>query len=140
TITIAIVVLQIALNTVRWRLILRHVADTAPPYRRLFGVYYASIFLSQILPSIGGDLVRVLYGRTLGSTPGPLTISVILDRGLALAALLFIDLLLLPFLNPFDQGNMVVRSVVLVASGGLATAYGGCLAMRAMRGSRLWTL
>jgi uncharacterized membrane protein YbhN (UPF0104 family) len=139
TITIAIVVLQIALNTVRWRLILRHVADTAPPYRRLFGVYYASIFLSQILPSIGGDLVRVLYGRTLGSTPGPLTISVILDRGLALTALLFIALLSLPFLNPFDQGNMVVRSVGLVASGGLVTAYGGCLAMRAMRVSRLWT-
>jgi hypothetical protein len=44
TITVAIFVLQIALNTVRWRLIVRHIAGTDPPYYRLFGIYYARLF------------------------------------------------------------------------------------------------
>jgi uncharacterized membrane protein YbhN (UPF0104 family) len=138
TITVAIFVLQIALNTVRWRLIVRHIAGTDPPYYRLFGIYYASTFLSQILPSIGGDLGRILYGRTLASTSVPIIISVLLDRGLALAALLFVALLSLGFLVPIDPGHTVLRSVGLVAGCGLAAAYGGCLMVRTVRRSRIW--
>jgi glycosyltransferase 2 family protein len=137
-ITVAVFVLQIALNTVRWRLILTHIAGTGPPYRRLFGIYYASAFLSQVLPSVGGDLVRVLYGRTLGSTSGPIVISVVLDRALALTALLIVALLSLPLPTPFDQGHIIPRSVGLVAGGGLAAAYGGCLVVRTVRASRIW--
>jgi glycosyltransferase 2 family protein len=138
-VTIAVVVLQIALNTVRWRLILRHVIGADPPYRRLFGIYYASVFFTQVLPSIGGDVVRVLYGRMLGSTSGRLIISVVLDRGVALAALLLVALLALPFLDPFDQGHTVLRSTGFVAGGGLLAAYGGCFLMRAVRGaSTIW--
>jgi uncharacterized membrane protein YbhN (UPF0104 family) len=138
TVTIAIVVLQIALNTVRWRLILKHVIGTGPPYRRLFGIYYASVFFTQVLPSIGGDVVRVLYGRMLGSSPGRLIISVVLDRGVALAALLFVALLSLPFLGLFDQGHTVLRSTGFVAGGALAAAYGGCFLMRPVRGASIW--
>jgi glycosyltransferase 2 family protein len=138
-ITVAIFVFQIAVNTVRWRLILMHVTGTGRPYRRLFGIYYASAFFSQVLPSIGGDLVRVLYGRTLGSTSGPIIISVLVDRGIALTALLFAALPSLLFLAPFDPARMVLRSVGLVAGSGLAAAYGCCLIARAMRRWRIWT-
>jgi len=80
-------VLQIALNTIRWRLILTYLTGTKSPYYRLFGIYYASTFFSQILPSVGGDVVRVLYRRTVNSTLGSMAISVVLDRGVAIAAL-----------------------------------------------------
>jgi uncharacterized membrane protein YbhN (UPF0104 family) len=139
TITVTIFVLQIALNAVRWRLILTHITGISPPSYRLFGIYYASAFFSQVLPSIGGDLVRVLYGRAFGVTSGPIIISVLLDRGLALAALLFVALPALLFLAPIDPGHMVLRSVGLVAGSGLAAAYGGCLMLRAVRRSRIWT-
>ena len=57
-VAVATVVLQIALSTLRWGLILTFITGTKPPYYSLFGIYYASTFFSQILPSVGGDLVR----------------------------------------------------------------------------------
>ena len=135
----AIFVLQLALATVRWRVLLRHLTGTNASYRAMFGIYYASAFFSQVLPSIGGDVTRVLYGRTLGSASVPIIISVLLDRGLAIAALLFLALLSLVFLAPFDPGHVVLRSIGILAVGGLAAAYSGCLMARAMRGLRTWT-
>jgi len=57
-VAVATFVLQIALSTLRWGLILTFITGTKPPYYSLFGIYYASTFFSQILPSVGGDLVR----------------------------------------------------------------------------------
>jgi hypothetical protein len=57
-VAVATFVLQIALSTLRWGLILTYITGTKPPYYSLFGIYYASTFFSQILPSVGGDLVR----------------------------------------------------------------------------------
>ena len=139
SLTVVVFALQIALAAVRWRIILTHIIGTGPPYRRLFCIYYASAFFVQVLPSIGGDLARILYARTLGATSGSIVISVLLDRGLALAALLFVALPSLVFLAPFDPEHTVLRSVGMVAGGGLAAAYGGCLMARAMRGSRMRT-
>jgi glycosyltransferase 2 family protein len=135
---VAVFVLQIALNTIRWGLILTHLTGTKPPYYRVFGIYYASTFFSQILPSVGGDLVRVLYRRVINSTLGSMAISVILDRGVAIAALLFVALPSVPLLAPFDPDHTVLRWVVFVAGSGLAAAYGGCLILRAVRHSRIW--
>jgi uncharacterized membrane protein YbhN (UPF0104 family) len=134
----AVFVLQIALNTIRWRLILTYLIDAKPPYYRLFGIYYTSTFFSQILPSVGGDLVRVLYRRIINSTFASMVISVLLDRGVAIASLLLMALPSAPFLAPFDPGHTVIRWVVLVAGSGLAAAYGGCLMVRAVRHSRIW--
>lgn len=139
SITAAIFALQIALATVRWRILLRHVAGIGPPYRRVFGIYYASAFFSQVLPSIGGDLTRVLYTRSFGAASGPIILSVLLDRGLALVALLFVALPSLMFLAPFDPGHTILRSIVIVAVGGLVVAYGSCLIARVMQYSRIWT-
>ena len=136
--TLAVFVLQIALASARWRVLLTHVSGARPPYRRLFSVYYASAFFTQVLPSIGGDLTRILYARILGTTAGPIAVSVVLDRGVAIAALLFLALPSLVFLAPFDPGQRVVRSIAVVAGGGLAAAYGGCLTARALRYSRIW--
>src|SRR6266404_4489414 len=134
----AMFVLQIALNTIRWRLILTYLTGTKLPYYRIFAIYYASTFFSQILPSVGGDLVRVLYRRVINSTLGSMAISVILDRGVAIASLLFVALPSVPLLAPFDPDHTVLRWVVFVAGSGLAAAYGGCLILRAVRHSRMW--
>jgi uncharacterized membrane protein YbhN (UPF0104 family) len=138
TTTLAVFVLQIALNTIRWRLLLTHITGTQTPYHRLFGIYYASMFFSQILPSVGGDLVRVLYRRVINSTLGSMATSVLLDRGVAFAALLFVALASVPFLARFDPDHAVLRWLVFVAGSGLVAGYGGCLIVRAVRGSRIW--
>jgi hypothetical protein len=39
TMTVAVFVLQIALSTIRWRLLLTYITGTQPPYNRLFGIY-----------------------------------------------------------------------------------------------------
>jgi uncharacterized membrane protein YbhN (UPF0104 family) len=134
----AMFVLQIALNTIRWRLILTHLTGTKPPYYRLFGIYYASIFFSQILPSVGGDLVRVFYRRILNSTLESMAISVVLDRGVAIVALLLVALPSVLFLAPFDPEHRVLGWIVFVASSGLMAAYGGCLVVTSVRRSRVW--
>ena len=139
TMTVVIFALQMALATVRWRVLLAHITGTRPAYRRLFGIYYASAFFTQVMPSIGGDLARVLYARALGSTSASVITSVLLDRGLAIAALLFVALSSLPILAQFDPGHAVLRSVGIAAVSGLAAAYGGCLMARAVRCSRVWT-
>jgi len=135
---LAVFVLQVALATLRWRILLAHIGGTRPPFRRLFRVYYASAFFSQVLPSIGGDLARISYARMLGTTAGPIVVSVLIDRGVGIAALLFLALASLGFLAPFDPGHTVLRSIAVVAGGGLVAAYGGCLIARVMRYSRIW--
>jgi glycosyltransferase 2 family protein len=136
---VAVFALQVALTAFRWRVILTHIIGTSTPYRRLFRIYYASAFFAQVLPSIGGDLARILYARALGATSGSIVISVLLDRGVALAALMFVALPSLVFLAPFDPRHAVIRSIGIVAGGGLTAAYGGCLIARAMWGSRIRT-
>jgi len=138
-VTLAIFVLQIALATVRWRALLTHITGAGASYRHVIVIYYVSVFFTQVLPSVGGDLTRVLYARTLGSTSGPIIISVLLDRGVAIAGLLFFALPSLWFLAQFDPAHTVLRSVAIVAGSGLAAASGGCLLARTMRHSRIWT-
>jgi uncharacterized membrane protein YbhN (UPF0104 family) len=136
---VAAFVLQIVFNTFRWRLILAHLTGSELPYRRLFSIYYVSAFFMQVLPSIGGDLVRVMYCRALGSKPGPVMASVLVDRGIALATLLVMALFLLPFLTPFDNGHVIAQAVALIAGGGLIAAYGGCVLARGLPGWPIWT-
>ncbi len=135
----AMFVVQITLNTIRWRVILTYLTSTTPPYYRLFAIYYVSMFFSQILPSIGGDLVRVLYRRIINSTFASMVISVLLDRGVAIAALLIVALPSVPFLARYDPDYTVLRWIVFVAGSGLVASYGGCLLIRALRDSRIWT-
>src|SRR4029077_13816182 len=115
-----------------------HLTGTKPPYYRLFGIYYASIFFSQILPSVGGDLVRVFYRRILNSTLESMAISVVLDRVVAIVALLLVALPSVLLLAPFDPDHRVLGWIVFVASSGLMSAYGGCLVATSVRRSRVW--
>jgi len=57
---------------------------------------------------------------------------VLLDRGVAIAALLLVALPSVPFLAPFDPGHTVLLWIASVAGSGLAAAYGGCLTVRAV--------
>ena len=136
--TIMLFASQVVINAVRWRIILEHVSNRAPPLGQIFLVYYASVFFTQILPSIGGDLVRVMYHRTLGSPIGLMIVSVLIERGLGLGALLILALAFIPLLDQLDPPRFTVLLVAAVAGGGLAVAYGGCAILSWLRGRQVW--
>src|SRR5690606_13395365 len=55
---VLLIATQVGLNALRWRILLRHCAGSGQTFWLQFQIYYASIFFSQILPSIGSDVVR----------------------------------------------------------------------------------
>lgn len=122
TAVIGLIVVQVALNAQRWRVILNNLVHTRAGFGKLFGIYYASLFFTQILPSIGGDLVRVTYHRRLGSPVGQTIISVALDRVMGLGSLLLLILASLPLLNDFHPSAGMMSVILIMAGGGLAGA------------------
>lgn len=119
----------------RWRLILRHLGAD-PGWSRIFPVFYASVFFGQLLPSFGGDVVRVLYCRTLGASVRALVVSILLDRGMALCAICVLTLFALPQLAQWDGTGSVAPAAGLFAGGALGAAYlGAILVRRARRGA-----
>jgi len=90
---LALLIVQVAVSALKWKLILRSDGlDT--PYLRLLNAYYIGNFLSLFLPSsFGGDIYRVYAlsadNRSLGKT----TSSVLFDRLTGLFALLTIALI-----------------------------------------------
>lgn len=121
----------------RWRLILRRLGAD-PAWSRMFPVFYASVFFAQVLPSIGGDVVRVLYCRTLGAPMRALVVSILLDRGMALCAICVLTLVALPQLSTWDRSGSVVLSAGVFAGGALCVAYLGAAIVRVFRRSALW--
>ena len=56
---LALTFLGVVLSAVRWGAVLRALAQRAP-FRRLLSLYFASMFMGNVLPStIGGDALRV---------------------------------------------------------------------------------
>jgi uncharacterized protein (TIRG00374 family) len=121
--------------TERWRLILGYLGNESSRVR-IFQVFYASVFFTQVLLSVGGDVVRVLYHRALGGGVNALLASVLLDRGVALCALCLLALLSLPRLPNSDEAGAIALTVCAVAAGFLAAAYLGAVLLRAARATR----
>lgn len=134
-----LIVTQVALNAMRWRILLEHCAGNKQSYGRQFQIYYASIFFSQILPSIGSDVVRALYHRKLGASLGQAALSILLDRGVAFIALMLVSLTFLPVLAQLDAPDALIWSVAFVSGGALLAAGMGCMAVSLLRGRSVWS-
>ena len=106
----------------RWRRIVLHVGGAANRWTS-FRVFAISAFFGQVLPSVGGDLVRVAYHRLLRSSVGALLISIVLDRGMGIMGLLVLVLGSYPLLSSsphaaaFAQPAGAVAAALLVAAG-----------------------
>ncbi|HEY4344147.1 MAG TPA: lysylphosphatidylglycerol synthase transmembrane domain-containing protein [Parvibaculum sp.] len=135
---LVVIGIQLLLNAMRWRILLKHCAENQKTYWRQFKIYYASVFFAQILPSIGSDIVRALYYRKLGASLGRVSVSILLDRGIAIAALLLLVLMSLPFLAHFDGRSPFFWSIAVLSGGALAAAYIGCALVKIMQSLPIW--
>lgn len=135
---ILLIVTQVALNAVRWRILLEHCAGSKKSYWLQFQIYYVSIFFSQILPSIGSDVVRALHHRQLGASFGQVALTILLDRGLALIALMLLTLVSLPVLRQINPDGAILWWIASISGGVMLATVVGCLVVRLMQEGSLW--
>lgn len=138
TAAILLIVTQVALNAVRWRILLEHCVGSRQSYWLQFQIYYASIFFSQILPSIGSDVVRALYHRKLGASLGRVALSILLDRGLAIIALMLFALASLPVLARLNPSDVLFWSIASISGGTIFAAGMGCLVVKFAQRRAVW--
>jgi glycosyltransferase 2 family protein len=98
----ALVIVQIVLGGMRWKLILAALSESGSRVMSLaeaLKLYYISVFFNCCLPgTVGGDVVRVWLAKS-DRVPLPLSInSVIIDRMIALVALGLLVMITLPLL------------------------------------------
>jgi uncharacterized membrane protein YbhN (UPF0104 family) len=120
TATVAVVVLQISLLALRWRLIAQTAgAPMALPTALRIG--FIAAFFSQTLPStIGGDAARIwLLGRHSGNWKIA-TYSVLIDRAIGLFALAVIVAAFLPATFALVGDPAARAGIALIALGGIA--------------------
>ncbi|MGV1867576.1 MULTISPECIES: lysylphosphatidylglycerol synthase transmembrane domain-containing protein [unclassified Rhizobium] len=95
---VVLLLLQPALIGLRWWLLLRQYGSRTG-VTALTSVTWVSVFANQFLPAgIGGDAVRVVYACRLGNGLGAATASVLMDRIMALVALVLLILIFAPHL------------------------------------------
>lgn len=123
-IAVAAIIAQIFLGGVRWHYIVASLSQNgkaAMPLRDAARLYYISVFFSCCLPgSIGGDVVRAWMAK---SERMPLSLSVssiIIDRLLALAAMMMLIIVMLPLVAQALEFNFwpvfLAIAVVLLTS------------------------
>jgi uncharacterized membrane protein YbhN (UPF0104 family) len=89
-VALAIMAVLSVLQTLRWLLVLK-AGDHVLAFGRALQLVFVGYFFSQLLPSsVGGDAVRAWYARGPGIGLGDAVNSVIVDRILALVALLLL--------------------------------------------------
>ena len=121
----------------RWRRIVLHFGGIGDRWT-VFRVFATSAFFSQVLPSVGGDLVRVVYHRLLRSTMGSLVISIVLDRGMGIMGLLVLVLGAYPFLSEWPRAAAIALPAEAIAAGLLAGAAVGASILPRLRVTGLW--
>jgi uncharacterized membrane protein YbhN (UPF0104 family) len=124
--TLGVVVSQIGLLALRWRLIALSAGTPMPKSTALrFG--FIAAFFSQTLPStIGGDAARIwLLGRHSGSWKTA-TYSVLVDRAIGLFALAVIVATFLPATFSLVGDPVARAGISLIALGGLAGPMAFC--------------
>jgi glycosyltransferase 2 family protein len=115
------VLAQVFVNSMRWQILLERVSNRRVELRKGFSIYYLSTFLSQVLPSVAGDLLRIVSGKILRISLGHVTESVLLDRALALFSLAAVASLSLPLL--WSSAPQVSRPLATLIG---VTVGGGC--------------
>ncbi len=132
----ALLLIQPVLNAQRWRLLLARF-DAKPALKTVYAVYYSALFFMQVLPSIGGDVIRALYFRSLGAAPGATVISVLLDRALALVSLMIVLVASVPFVLRL-AGSDAAFVLAAIGIGSLGAVFGFAAALPLIRRMRLW--
>lgn len=144
---IGLLLLQPVLIGVRWWLLLRQY-DSRSTFPSLAGVSWFSVFANQFLPAgLGGDAVRIYYARRLGNRLGAATASVLMDRILALVALVLLVVGLAPSLPTtidrrlvFALGGLCAVCVVLIIGAYLMVRRSWHLTLQSPLIQRLMTL
>lgn len=98
-----LIFVQITLGTLRWRLVLAALSRTgkhALSAAEAFRIYYISVFFNNCLPgTVGGDVVRVWLAKSDRIPLATSIHSVIIDRLIALLALILLVGATLPWLG-----------------------------------------
>jgi len=91
-VAVGLIVLSIAVGTVRWWLLLRAAAIELTPLQTS-RVYWESTFAGTFLPtSVGGDVARALLVTRRGRQLVRTTVTIVLDRAAAFAGLIIVAL------------------------------------------------
>jgi len=116
------ILLQIVLAAERWRAILSALTrGQTPSFLSVQAVFYASIFFNSLpLGTLGGDVARVWLARRFALSVKQLVMSVLIDRGVAVAALVVLACLTLPTIaHPLARAGWL-GSVAILAAGAAA--------------------
>jgi uncharacterized protein (TIRG00374 family) len=114
-IAVCLLFLQPILIGARWCLLLRQY-DSNSKFLSLTGVTWFAVFANQFLPAgVGGDAVRIYYARHLGNRLGAATASVLMDRIMALVALVLMVIALTPFLPEAIDRRLILALGALCA-------------------------
>ena len=134
-----LVILQLALGSVRWQLI-SGLLQAPMQLSRAFRFTLIGQFFNQVLPTaLGGDAVRAWLASRDGAPLGRAVRAVVCDRVVGLVALLIIIGATLPVVPHIPDGSVslkhLMRGAALLAVVGLAALYflGGPLARRLQR-------
>lgn len=112
------ILLQIVLAAERWRAILSVLTrGQTPSFLSVQAVFYASIFFNSLpLGTLGGDVARVWLARRFALSVKQLVMSVLIDRGMAVAALVVLACLTLPTIaHPYARAGWLGSAAVLAA-------------------------
>ncbi|HEX8168890.1 MAG TPA: lysylphosphatidylglycerol synthase transmembrane domain-containing protein [Beijerinckiaceae bacterium] len=122
---LALMLVQIPLVGVRWRLIVRAMSDgpaAVPGPMKFQQITWIAQFFGQVLPFVAGDGLRVLLLREAGASLRIAFKSTLLDRGLAALALFAIALPAALFSRVLAAAGAFLPPVVLFIAAGLLGA------------------
>jgi len=124
--TVPLLLMQIVLAALRWGTVIRAIYAPAG-FNTVLPLMYVGIFFNQVLPSaIGGDAVRVWHIYRQGLSLRAAFNSVLLDRLVAMAALLAVMLsTLFWFYRLVDDGRvrLAVNAAIGLLAAGLVLLY-----------------
>jgi hypothetical protein len=113
--------MQIVLHIHRWQLVSR-VLGTELQFRLLARLTLIGLFFNQAMPtSFGGDAIRIAMVRRYCPSLSRAVAGVLLDRVIALVALVGIVAIVLPFLSDFLGDPALTWSLWIVVSVGVAS-------------------
>jgi uncharacterized protein (TIRG00374 family) len=123
TLAAVLVALQALLAAIRWHLILRYLGIVIA-FVRSVQIYWIGMFTSALLPGgVAGDGLRIWMLVRSGSELSPSVNSVLLDRLAALASLLLLVAVGLPWVDDRIAASYIRLSVAIALLTGLVTAF-----------------
>jgi uncharacterized membrane protein YbhN (UPF0104 family) len=121
--TVLLVAAQPLIAAFRWHLIMRYLG-TPIPFIRTLQVFWIALFAAALLPGgVAGDGIRAWVLARAGTLPSKSVNSVLLDRAVALAGLLFLVAASVPFVDD----RIAAAPVRFAAAGALVAGIAAAL-------------